>query len=89
MKKIVINKCYGGFEVCESIAKRYCLDRWDVERDDPRLVEAVERFPDECNSRGTNLVVIEIPESATDWDIDEYDGFERIIYVVDGKLQYK
>ena len=34
------------------------------------------------------LKVVEVPESATDFTLDEYDGWERIIYVVDGKLNF-
>lgn len=34
------------------------------------------------------LEVVEIPEEATDWEIDEYDGQESITYVVDGKIYH-
>ena len=29
-----------------------------------------------------------IPDNATDWDIEDYDGNETLIYVVDGKIHY-
>lgn len=31
-------------------------------------------------------IVIEIPEDATDWEIEEYDGKEWVICIVNGKL---
>ena len=34
----------------------------------------------------TGLVILDIPDEATDWMIVDYDGAERIIYVLDGKL---
>jgi hypothetical protein len=31
---------------------------------------------------------VAIPDEATDWELDEYDGFERVTYVVGGKLYH-
>ena len=40
------------------------------------------------NNHIGDLVVVEIPDGATDWDIYEYDGLETIIYVLNGKIYY-
>jgi nitroreductase len=48
------------------------------------LVAFVESHPDECG----DLEVVEIPDTATDWEIDEYDGWESVVYVVNGKLHH-
>lgn len=73
----------------------------DVSRTDPVLIDLVEKeMAMNTNSNGyvmtyrivsgscARLKVVEIPDEATDWEIDEYDGSESIIYVVDGKIQH-
>ncbi len=82
--KIVINKAYGGFDVPEEFNNfceefNYTPDE-DV-RTDPKLIQLVENG---CSNH--DLAVVEIPDEATDWELDEYDGWEYITYVVDGKL---
>lgn len=84
--KIVLNKCFGGFSVSDEWAKAHgCIDRWDVGRMDPALVAAVEAG-EKVDGLCARLIVAEIPEEATDWEINDYDGMESIIAVVDGKL---
>ena len=34
------------------------------------------------------MIVIELPDNATDFDIQDYDGIETIVFVVDGKICY-
>lgn len=86
--KIVINKCYGGFGVSEEGLKMLNLKNdWDVDRTDERLIELVESGVD-VNGFCAKLEVVEIPDEATDWEISEYDGYEEIIYVVNGKLYH-
>lgn len=99
--KIVINNCYGGFHLSDKavellIAKGVdadyadCNYRWgDCKRDDKVLVEVVEELGDEAQDEfACSLSVVEIPDETTDWTVNEYDGSEDIIYVVDGKLNY-
>ena len=80
--KMVINANYGGFGL--DVAEQY--EDWvrDFEgaRTNAELVEFVETHPDECG----DLAVITIPEEATDWEMDEYDGWESVIYVLNGKI---
>lgn len=80
--KMVINANYGGFgldvvEQYEDWVRNFRNDRTNTE-----LVEFVETHPDECG----DLAVITIPKEATDWEMDEYDGLESVIYVLNGKI---
>lgn len=84
--KIVINRRWGGFGVSEELVKELGLrDRWSISRVDPRLIARIEAG-ENVNSPSSKLVVVNIPDEATDWEINDYDGMESIIYVVDGKL---
>lgn len=85
--KYVINRCYGGFGISEEGMKKLGLrDRWSVSRTDERLIKMVEEDSRAVSGRYSKLAVVEIPEEATDWELTEYDGYEEIIAVVDGKL---
>jgi hypothetical protein len=93
--KVVVNKCYGGFGLSEKARKMLNADIekvWELEdaknRNNPELINAVETLGDEANTRSSELKVVEIPETATDWDIKEYDGFETLLYVLNGKIFY-
>jgi len=90
--KIVTNACFGGFSVSDFVVEKLGLeDEYDdVSRTDPRLIALIEEFGSEaCSGDCAELVIDEIPDSATDWEIDEYDGAESIIYVVDGKIRHR
>ena len=53
-------------------------DTWTNDsRDDSRLVQIVEKLGLEASGRFAQLEVVEIPDGV-EWEIDEYDGFERI-----------
>ena len=87
--KIVINKCFGGFSVNDNIVKMLNLEsRYDLEDDrtNTKLIELIESGED-VNGEFSDLVVIEIPDDATDYIIDEYDGYEHVLYVLDGKIK--
>ena len=86
--KLVINTAFGGFCLPDEFCELHGLERWDsVDRDQPELVSYVEARG-QVHTCGGKLEVVEIPEEATDWELDEYDGLESITYVVDGKLHY-
>lgn len=80
--KMVINNNYGGFGL--DVAEKY--ENWvlgfEGDRTNAELVEFVENHPYECG----DLVVVTIPEEATDWEMNECDGWESIIYVLNGKI---
>jgi hypothetical protein len=66
-------------------------DRWDadsLDRDDPNLVKVVETLGKLADGPNAKLCVVEIPDNTTDWELDDYDGMESIIYVVDGKIYH-
>ena len=86
--KIVLNKCYGGFGLDDELAEKYELDEWSVDRTDEKLIELVEKYGEDAEGAHAKLKVVEIPDEATDWEIDEYDGYESVIYVVDGKIYH-
>ena len=56
------------------------LSENDIARDDPDLVAVVEELGNLANSRFSELKVVEIPDNVK-WEIDEYDGMERIAEV--------
>lgn len=98
--KIVLNECFGGFELPEQFCEAYELDedeykalRYDIDRADARLIEFLESYfaatgEKSYSGRFSKLVIEEIPDNATDWHVSEYDGEETLIYVVDGKLHW-
>jgi hypothetical protein len=84
MKKIVINNCYGGFGLSEKAIEmmdlkdneyEYIDD--DIARDDPRLIDVVEKLGGKANGLYADLTVIEIPDDV-EWQIEEYDGMECV-----------
>lgn len=87
--KLVINKCFGGFSVNDNIVKMLNLEsRYDLEDDrtNAKLIELIESGVN-VNSEYSDLVVVEIPDDATDYKINEYDGYETVYYVLDGKIK--
>lgn len=83
--KYVINGEYGGFRIPEEILPKIPEAKWKYDdseeiRTNPELIGYVLNNPD-CD-----LVVVEIPDNATDWRVNEYDGAEDVICVVNGKL---
>jgi len=86
--KLVINTSFGGFCLPDEFCELHGLERWDsVDRDQPELVSYVEARGQVQTLYG-ELEVVEIPQEATDWEINEYDGQESISYVLNGKLYY-
>jgi hypothetical protein len=53
------------------------LDSRPENRADPKLVKVVEELGDEANGFCAKLKIIEIPDGV-DWEIDEYDGMEKV-----------
>lgn len=87
--KIVINECFGGFSVNDNIVKMLNLEsRYDLEDDrtNVKLIELIESGVN-VNDDYSDLVVVEIPDDATDYMINEYDGYEDVLYVLDGKIK--
>lgn len=83
--KIVINDCYGGFELSKKAIEEYVhlkgidgtYDDMSIKRDDPVLIQVVKSLGAEANGMMADLKVVEIPEGV-DWVIEDYDGAEWI-----------
>lgn len=77
--KVVINRCYGGFGLSEKAMKFLGVgSEWpDIARDDPKLVECVEKLGEEANGAYAELKIVEIPDDVN-WEIGEYDGLEWV-----------
>ena len=83
--KIVINGDFGGFGYgIENEEFSTFVNELEYDRENPELVAFVENHPED---RG-DLVIVTIPDNATDYMINENDGFEELIYVVDGKIHF-
>lgn len=91
--KIVLNECYGGFGLSDFGAK--ILGTHYPEREmffeqgnamHETLAALVEAFGTQLNGEFANLQVYEIPDDVTDWEINEYDGYESLLYVRKGKI---
>lgn len=85
--KIVINDCYGGYDLPQEALDFFNIDDcYDIRRDDAKLIEWVENNISECTFNGTLLKIVKIPDEATDYIIEDYDGAEWVTYVIDGKI---
>ena len=82
--KIVINRTFGGFRVPDEVCEKLGCGTFD----DDRKIRTSKELIDWVNSHPMNehLVVVDIPDEATDFIIHEYDGKEWIDAVVDGKI---
>lgn len=87
--EIVINNDFGGFYIpneffrLNNLENHYHNYSWD--RTDALLIEYVKNHPiEEHYLHG--LVIVTIPDAATDWRISDYDGKETVWYVFDGKM---
>jgi hypothetical protein len=82
--KIVINNCYGGFSISPA-AREYISARIgkdvgeypDIQRNDPILIEAVEKLAKKADGGFSELKIVEIPDDVK-WHIAEYDGIEWV-----------
>lgn len=84
--KFVLNKCYGGFGLSDWAEEQMgCSEPY---RDDPKFITLVTNHGKRVSGEGAALIVVEIPDNTTDYEIDEYDGCESITYVVDGKIYH-
>jgi hypothetical protein len=88
MQQIVINACYGGFGLSDTAQLKYLelagvnipQYHWDIDRDNPHLVQVVKQLGKSANTPYSTLKVVEIPDDV-DWTIHEYDGREWVAEV--------
>lgn len=93
--KIAINHDYGGWALTNQMVRELgydtnVTDRYDVEdkikRNDMQLIKLV--MKDIIHNEKSVYGIVEIPDDATDWEISEYDGWESVTYVLDGKIHH-
>jgi len=76
--KVVINRDWGGFELSDIALDLLGIQfSSQIERNDPRLVDVVEKLGRDAGTKYSSLLVVEIPDDMP-YYIDEYDGFETI-----------
>jgi len=94
--KIAVNNYYGRWALTDRIIRGLGLDprsedryilQDHIERNDPKLVELV--IKDIIHDEESVYGIVEIPDDATDWEISEYDGWEEVVYVLDGKIHHE
>ena len=83
--KIVLNRAYGGYSA-DDVSEQFVdlVERCEDDRTNIELVNFVENNPDDCG----DLKVINIPDTITDMDIINDIGYEKLIYVLNGKIHY-
>ena len=76
--KIILNKCYGGFGISDEALRMAGItdtDEWGYDdlRTNPEVIKAVEILGEDANDEYSDLVVVEISDAATDWEVDATD----------------
>lgn len=61
----------------ETIPNEHFISCFDIERDNPYLIQTVEELGEPASGRCADLKIVEIPDDV-DWEIDEYDGMETV-----------
>lgn len=86
--KIAINTCYGGWGLSKGFFEKYPqFKEKSTTRDDFEFIKCLEEFgTKEASNDYSQISIVEIPDEATDFIINEYDGYESVIYVVNGKI---
>lgn len=85
--KIIINSCVGGFSINNILCQQYGFKKYGESRTNKKLIELIESGI-YCSGECADLRIVEIPDEATDYYIDNYDGLERVLYVIDGKINF-
>ena len=88
--KVVLNRCYGGFSLSHKFCDAYPQFKcYGEDQDNQELIKCIEEFGIN-NAQGVNaeFEIFELPNETTDYYIDEYDGYNQLIYVVNGKLNF-
>ena len=51
---------------------------WEIERNDPFLIQVVEELGKNANGRSAELKIVNVPDDIKGWSIEDYDGIESI-----------
>jgi hypothetical protein len=80
--KVVINRCFGGFELSKQAYKFLGLTwdgyglEFDDKRTDPSLIECVETLGHKASGYNADLKVVEIP-NGIEWEINDSSTRDR------------
>lgn len=80
--KVVINRDYGWFGTCVYSDYKDFVANFEGDRTNPQLITFVEDYPNESG----DLTIATLPNDVTDYVIIERDGFEYIVYSLNGLL---
>lgn len=70
-----IGECWNdGSGLREAFLNSFC---GEIPRNDPMLVEVVEKLGAAANAKMAKLKIVNIPDDV-DWKIEEYDGMEHV-----------
>lgn len=89
MKKILVNTSFGGFSLKNEYLEDFKNSTQGLNdiREDEVLIALVEQGID-IGDNYAEIGIAEIPDNATDYAIEEYDGKETVLYIVNGKIRY-
>ena len=59
------------------LRSKQTFDHFDIERNDPALVQTVQELGEKAAGDYSKLVIVEIPDD-TEWTVEEYDGMEHV-----------
>lgn len=89
-KKVVVNREFSDFEISEEAREVLGITlSHEINRTDEKLIDLIETWGAErVGGKNTKLVIKRVPYFATDWEIDNRDGYEEIIYVLNGLIYH-
>lgn len=93
--KLLLNKCFGGF--CLNLDNiqlltelgRVCPINSLEFRANTDIIKILEDYTKKgynINNPHSKITIVDIPDNITDFTIQDYDGWETCIFVIDGKL---
>ena len=90
---IVLNKCYGRFGLSDGFLRKYPEYKESRNSDecefrtDKKFIQRIRDYGiyQACGDHA-NLSIVSIPDDITDYRLREYDGYEYIEYVKNGKI---
>lgn len=88
--KVILNKEYSSFSLSEEFCKAYPqFIPFGERQDNQELIKCIEEFGiDKSQGKLSKLIIFELPDEATDYYINKRDGFDELIYVINGKLNF-